>query len=79
MDTFRIIKRLSSASGVTMLRLAARVGLTPQGFYKSLHSGNISFKAMNEALGECGYALLIGKVEDGRVVNARPVEYYEGD
>ena len=78
MNTFRIIKRLSSASGVTMLRIAERVGISPQGLYKALKN-NISFNAMNDAIEECGYILLIGKMVDGKPVEVKTAKYYEKD
>ena len=78
MDTFRIIKRLSTASHTTMLDIAKRLGISPQGLYKALR-GNISFNAMSDAIEECGYILLIGKMVDGKPVEVKTARYYEKD
>lgn len=78
MNTFRIIKRLSTASGVTMLRIAERLNISPQGLYKALKK-NISFNAMSEAVEECGYILLIGKLVDGKPTEVKTAKYYEKD
>ena len=78
MDTFRIIKRLSTASRTTMLSIAESIGISPQGLYKALH-GNISFSAMNKAIEACGYVLLIGKLDNGKVVQVKRVSTYEED
>lgn len=75
MDAFRIIDRLSSASKTTKQEIAQAVGLTPQGLYKALRN-NISFNQMSDAIERCGYVLLIGRLEDGKITGARRASDY---
>ena len=78
MNTFRIVKRLSTASGVPMLRIAREAGISPQWLYKSLKS-DPSFELMVNAIESCGYTLLIGKMVDGKPQEIKMVRYYEKD
>ena len=75
MDTYRIIDRLSSDSKITKLEIASAIGMTPQGMYKALKN-NISFNQMSDAIERCGYVLLIGKLEDGKVTGVRRASEY---
>ena len=75
MDAYRIIKRLSSSSRTTLKDIALKVGLSPQGLHKALHN-SISFNQMNDAIEACGYVLLIGKLEGGKITNVKRAESY---
>lgn len=75
MDTYRIIKRLSSSSNTAQKDIAEKMGISPQGLHKALRN-NISFNRMNDAIEACGYVLLIGKVEGGKIANVKKAESF---
>ena len=78
MNTFMIIKRLSTASRVPMTRIAKEAKISPQWLYKSLQS-DPSFELMVSAIESCGYTLLIGKMVEGKPQEIKMVRYYEKD